>query len=216
MATNNSINQSEALPNPITVPKGGTGLASLTDNSILTGSGTSNITFIAPGDSGNVLTSDGTSWTSAVAGGGAPTGAIAPWVTTTAPTGWLLCDGATVSQTTYAALYSIIGHTFAADPGGGNFILPNMKGRIPVGLNSADAEFDAIGHNTGGEKTHVLTTTEMPAHTHTFQDGAGNGGGGGFYGLENPRSDADTSEVGSNTAHNNLMPYLAITFIIKT
>jgi microcystin-dependent protein len=41
-----------------------------------------------------------------------------------------------------------------------------MKGRIPVGLDSAQTEFDALGE-TGGAKTHTLTTAEMPSHTHT-------------------------------------------------
>jgi hypothetical protein len=55
---------------PITVSDGGTGASTLTSNNVLLGAGTSAVTFVAPGSSGNVLTSDGSTWTSAAAGGG--------------------------------------------------------------------------------------------------------------------------------------------------
>jgi hypothetical protein len=55
---------------PITVSDGGTGTSTLTSNNVLLGAGTSAVTFVAPGSSGNVLTSDGSTWTSAAAGGG--------------------------------------------------------------------------------------------------------------------------------------------------
>lgn len=95
-----------------------------------------------------------------------PIGGITPYAGSAAPTNWLLCDGATVSQATYATLYSIVGHTYGADPGGGNFILPNLKGKVPVGINSAEAEFDTRGE-TGGAKTVALTTAELASHNHT-------------------------------------------------
>ena len=47
-----------------------------------------------------------------------------------------------------------------------NFKLPNLTGRVPVGYASSDTDFNAVG-NTGGEKTHKLTTTEMPSHGHS-------------------------------------------------
>jgi len=53
-----------ALTTPLTVQYGGTGLATLTSNYLLTGNGTGNVNLIAPGTSGNVLTSNGTAWTS--------------------------------------------------------------------------------------------------------------------------------------------------------
>jgi microcystin-dependent protein len=96
----------------------------------------------------------------------APAGTIVDFAGSTAPTGWLLADGSTVSQSTYASLYAVIGHTYGADPGGGNFILPNAKGRVTVG-KSTDTEFDALGE-TGGAKTVTLTSGEsgVPAHNH--------------------------------------------------
>lgn len=95
-----------------------------------------------------------------------PTGSITMWSTATAPTDWLLCDGSAVSRTTYATLFGVISTTYGTGDGSTTFNLPNLKGRIPVGLDSTQTEFDALGE-TGGAKTHTLTTTEMPSHTHT-------------------------------------------------
>lgn len=83
----------------------------------------------------------------------------------TAPAGWLLCDGTSVSRTSYAKLFAVVGTTYGVGDGSTTFGLPNLKGRVPVGRDSAQTEFDVLGE-TGGEKTHLLTTTEMPAHAH--------------------------------------------------
>lgn len=99
-------------------------------------------------------------------GRGVPSGAISPYAGSSAPTGWLLCDGTAVSRTTYAALFALIGTTYGAGDGSTTFNLPNLKGKIPVGLDSSQTEFDALAE-TGGAKTHTLTTSEMPSHTHT-------------------------------------------------
>ena len=45
-------------------------------------------------------------------------------------------------------------------------LLPNLKGRVPVGQDAAQGEFNTIGE-AGGAKEHTLTVTEMPVHTHT-------------------------------------------------
>lgn len=96
---------------------------------------------------------------------GPPTGAIFQWPTANAPTGYLLADGAVVSRTTYSALFAVIGVIYGAGDGSTTFGLPNLKGRVPVGLDAGQTEFDTLGE-TGGAKTHTLTAAEMPAHTH--------------------------------------------------
>ena len=78
---------------------------------------------------------------------------------------------------------------------------------------------DFNGGDTGGERTHVLTTTEMPAHTHTYlrhqfdrNDTTGETGAD-VYGANNktlPQVSATTESVGNNIAHNNMPPYLAV------
>jgi len=118
-----------AISVPISVPDGGTGATTLTG--ILTGNGTSAVTAsavtqhnvltagsgntvssVAPGTSGNVLTSNGTDWTSASpSSSSAPTGSIQYFATSggSSFSGWLPCDGSVVSQATYPTLYSQIG-----------------------------------------------------------------------------------------------------------
>ena len=146
-----------------------------------------------------------------------PSGVIMPYAGATAPTGYLLCNGAAVSLTTYAALYAVIGHTYAADPGGGNFTLPDLRGRIPVG-KSTDTEFDTLGE-TGGEKTHQLSVAEMPAHTHTERSAVnttGNADGADGWRGNTTNTNTASGSAGSDTAHNNLQPYITINYIIKT
>ena len=151
-------------------------------------------------------------------------GEMAIWPTNTAPAGWLLCYGQVISTTTYAALYSIIGHTFAADPGGGNFTLPDMRGRIPLGQDDmggasanrvTSAQADSIGGVDGAE-THTLLEAEMPAHTHTAS-GVNKSAGGASpdTGSGTASSAMTTDATGGGGAHNNVQPYLTVNYIIK-
>lgn len=94
-----------------------------------------------------------------------PAGMVSQFAGASAPTGWLLCDGTAVSRATYASLFSAIGTAYGAGDGSTTFNLPNLKGRVSVGLDGAQTEFDALGE-TGGSKTHTLTAAEMPSHTH--------------------------------------------------
>lgn len=94
---------------------------------------------------------------------GVPAGIITQFAGTTAPTGWLLCEGQSVSTTTYASLFAAIGYQYGGS--GSTFTLPNLKGRVPVGKDSSQGEFDQLGE-TGGAKAHSLIVAEMPGHKH--------------------------------------------------
>lgn len=168
---------------------------------------------INPGSNGQVLGVVGgvTAWT----GGGMPVGAIMPYAGTSAPTGYLICDGSTVSQSTYADLFALIAHTYGADPGGGNFILPNLKGKVVAGYNASETEFNAVG-KTGGAKTHTLTIAEMPAHTHPIHKQSGFTGEGNIYAGSTASGATATDSTGGDGAHNNLQPYISLNYIIKT
>lgn len=98
-----------------------------------------------------------------------PTGGLMPYAGSSAPTGWLVCDGSAVSRTTYDDLYAAIGTTYGSGDGSTTFNLPNLKGRTIVGRDSTDSDFDALGE-TRGTKTHTLTTSEIPAHNHSVTD----------------------------------------------
>lgn len=95
-----------------------------------------------------------------------PIGSVTMFGGSSAPTGWLLCDGSAVSRTTYAALFAVISDSYGVGNGTTTFNLPNLKGRVPVGRDSTDNQFDVLGES-GGAKTHTLTSAEMPSHTHT-------------------------------------------------
>jgi microcystin-dependent protein len=92
-----------------------------------------------------------------------PTGTVTQFAGSAAPTGYLLCQGQSVSTTTFGNLFNVIGYTYGGS--GSSFTLPNLQNRVPVG-RGADVEFDTLGE-TGGAKTHTLTEAEMPSHTHT-------------------------------------------------
>lgn len=102
-------------------------------------------------------------------GGLVPPGIISAYIANTAPTGYLLCDGTAVSRSTYSVLFAIIGTAYGVGNGSTTFNLPNMKGKVPTGRDSSQTEFDTLAE-TGGEKTHLLTTAEMPTHNHTVSD----------------------------------------------
>jgi microcystin-dependent protein len=74
-----------------------------------------------------------------------------------------LCQGQSLSTTEYAGLFNVIGYNYGGS--GSSFSVPNLQNRIPVGKGT-DAEFDTLGE-TGGAKTHTLTTNEIANHTHT-------------------------------------------------
>jgi hypothetical protein len=87
------------------------------------------------------------------------------WATSTAPTGWLVCDGSAVSRSTYSALWGVLGTSYGAGNGSTTFNLPNLQGKFPVGKD-ASVEFDVLGE-TGGSKTSALAVANLPAHNHT-------------------------------------------------
>ena len=80
----------------------------------------------------------------------------------TAPTDWLMCDGAAISRETYASLFAIIGTTYGAGDGTTTFNLPDMRDRVPVGAGTTYA----LNAN-GGTATETFTDAQI-AHGHGF------------------------------------------------
>lgn len=153
----------------------------------------------------------------------------------TAPEGWLVADGAAVSRTTYPRLFEAIGTTYGTGDGSTTFNLPNLKGRVVAGRDTGQTEFDTLGE-TGGAKTHTLTTGEMPSHGHYVAvSGTGTATVASYnalatrginqtnvdekYDLRALGATADSglsSDTGGGAAHNNLQPYIVLNYIIKT
>lgn len=149
-----------------------------------------------------------------------------------APKGWALCDGQLMPISQNTALFSLLGTTYGGN-GTSNFAIPNLQGCAPMqagqgpGLSLRD-----LGE-TGGEQTVTLLQTEMPAHSHSAVSSLTGGG------VTSPQNNAWASglkghapaysPVSNNTAtmnpfaltiaggdqpHNNMMPFLGLTFII--
>lgn len=127
-----------------------------------------------------------------------PVGLIAPYAGSIAPLGYLLCDGAAVSRTIYADLFGIIGVTYGAGDGVTTFNLPNLKGKVIVGYNALEVEFDNLGE-TGGEKTHALTTAELAVHSHANTASASTTGSTSDPGSHGHSVSASSDNPGNHT-----------------
>ena len=146
-----------------------------------------------------------------------PPGVIVQWAgasTSVAPLGWLLANGDQVLISQYTNLYNILtnsGTTFPYGPntngsggaGSTHFRLPNLAGRVPVGLDAGQTEFDTPGE-TGGAKTVTLDTTQIPSHQHgpgtLGTDTAGNHGHSVWSISANPASFNSPFGLGMTTA----------------
>ena len=157
----------------------------------------------------------------AVSGDTLPIGAFMPYAGAVAPTNWLICDGSAVSRTTYRDLFNILGTTFGAGDGSTTFNLPDLRGKVPVGVDSNDTDFNAIG-KTYGEKSHTMTINEMPSHTHLYKYGTNTGNTEGSLALANQVSGTISGDYGNaiqNTGDTQpfsvMQPSMATNYIIK-
>lgn len=133
---------------------------------------------------------------------------------------WLLCDGRAISRTSFATLFAILGTTHGAGDGSTTFNLPNPVGRsLVVSGQGATAEGGGTGTNRsigakGGSEGHVLTTAEMPNHSHTYTNqtitadaslsllGSGN--------RVSASPTANTSSVGGGASHSVMHPWITV------
>jgi microcystin-dependent protein len=103
-----------------------------------------------------------------------PIGSVTAYALATPPAGWLLCDGSIYNASAYPTLSVGLGSTYGGN-GTTTFAVPNLKGRMPVGLDSTQTEFDTRGE-TGGSKTSVAPHDHSIAHNHdTFNTTGGEG-----------------------------------------
>ncbi len=160
----------------------------------------------APGTSGNVLTSSGTAWTSAAPAQQIPAGAVMAFAMSTAPTGWLKCNGIAVSRTTYAALFAAIKTTFGGGDGSTTFNLPDLRGEFARGWADDRAGIADSGRTFGSaqeegikEHSHLIGVSITPrgtgADTATLNgtsDSFYDGDGTGKTPLETPSTPDET------------------------
>jgi hypothetical protein len=212
-ATSTSALTTGTLP----VASGGTGATSLTANNVLLGNGTSAVQTVAPGTSGNVLTSNGTTW---VSGTAFVTGMIMMWSGTiaTIPSGWQLCNG--TNGTPDLRDRFIVG---ASVDSGGQSVTTVTGANTKTG-GSKDAV--VVSHN------HTATSSVTdPGHTHGTNaqfwnspvTGAPDGYFPAFRGAQATINTATTgisvstsvATTGSSGTNANLVPYYALAFIMK-
>jgi len=147
-----------------------------------------------------VLAGDG-AWTTATAFY-TPSGVLAMWggAIASPPSGWLVCDGSAVSQTTYAALYAIVGTIYGSDAGG-NFTLPNFTNVFPYGASEGASAGNA---SVGSRKVNSANSTGLTGNDSTVVHPVTGSG-------------ENVSNTGTHAVNPDVMPpYLAVSFIIKT
>lgn len=148
-----------------------------------------------------------------------------------APTGWAVAAGQLLPISQNTALFSLLGTQYGGD-GKATFGLPNLQGKVALGAGQGTGLSLYAQGETGGSQTVTLLTQEMPQHSHTFQAdsrlatttapaGASLARtadnvliyapiGGGQQQL----SQSFLSVAGANQAHNNMMPYLTLNWLI--
>jgi len=157
-----------------------------------------------------------------------PPGIVLPYAGATAPTGWLLSYGQTVSRVTYSSLFGIIGTTFGAGDGVSTFVLPDLRGNIPAGKDNMGGVAAGrltttyIGGTTlgasNGEESHVFDISELPIHHHSvspIDGGTASVASGGDAVVATASSSVATGDTGSNNPVSKLQPTIILNYIIK-
>ena len=201
----------------------------------------SDITLTLPSSDGNandVLQSDGSGNLSfAALPQAVPTGSVHMMATTTAPSGYLKCNGAAISRTTYADLFAIIGTAHGAGDGSSTFNVPDLRGEFVRGWD--DSRGVDSGRNFGSAQSHqnaqhdhtatATSTVTDPGHFHDVPysnsdsgDGVIEESGTGFSGVEPTNSattgiSVSTSVSIANSGGNEARPRnIAMMYVIKT
>jgi microcystin-dependent protein len=145
-----------------------------------------------------------------------------------APRGWLLCDGKLLSISQFSTLFSLLGTTYGGD-GRTTFALPDLRGRVPLGVGmSPGTSFYAQGQ-VGGVESITLTQSQLPPHTHTVSASSDDATtksptgalpaatGSSVYSTGAPDAKMAGSMIGvagAGAPIDNRQPYLALNWVI--
>lgn len=177
-----------------------------------------------PSGSNRYLTQSALLAAGGVAPNNLPIGAILPFAGTSAPDGFLDCDGSELSREEYADLFSAIEDTWGAGDGSTTFLIPDLRGRALIGAGTGAGLTARTVADTLGEEEHLLTAEEsgLPAHNHEFdwRDNTCSAGSDNETGDANgsPTTTVETSAAGpsdADEAHNTMQPSAVVMWIIK-
>ncbi|MBD2196624.1 MULTISPECIES: tail fiber protein [Calothrix] len=98
-----------------------------------------------------------------------PTGMMTEFAGNTAPTGWLLCNGAEYQINSYPALYAVIGTTYGGN-GTTTFRVPDRRGRVGLGAGQGAGLTNRTLGQSGGQETVTLNVSQIPSHNHGIND----------------------------------------------
>ena len=140
-----------------------------------------------------------------------PTGAVIAFAGSSAPSGWLLCFGQTVSRTTYATLFAVLSTTYGVGDGTTTFNLPDLRGRTVAGIDNmggTDAGRLDIANSSGvvvGSQYVTLTSAQsgLPAHSH----GSTASFSGSFTGTAASHNHTQDAHNHTQNAHQHVMNY---------
>lgn len=158
-------------------------------------------------------------------------GEIKMYAGATVPSGWLECDGSEVAVADYPLLYDAIADLWGTPTDSDHFVLPNLTGKVPVGYDVNDTDFDTVG-NSGGTKDAIV-----PYHTHTQSShshatspqlyrvenrfGSGSRNAAGTYSGYGAAVNTDSKQPAiqyagtqGNEVGANLQPYAVVKYII--
>ena len=150
-----------------------------------------------------------------------------------APAGWAFCNGRLMPISENDALFTLIGTTYGGD-GQETFALPNLQGRVPIHAGQGPGHQPELRHSGRWRASRVVTLTaqQIPIHTHAMLASSANGQQpqptNGFLAQTDPgfpyvaqsqpfkQLNANSvGPIGGSQPHDNMEPYLAISFIIS-
>ena len=157
--------------------------------------------------SGGNLTTSGTI-TDGAGGGPVPPGAVIPYGGATAPTGYLLCNDAAVSRTTYSVLFAILSTTFGTGDGSTTFNVPSMGDRLPLGkgTNNSTLGAETTGAAASAVKATASGSASLTTTTATFATSA----------KDSSTATGLTGVTAGGHTHNLTLPVQVFNYIIKT
>jgi microcystin-dependent protein len=149
-----------------------------------------------------------------------------------APRGWAFCDGRLLPISQYTAVFALLGTIYGGN-GQTNFALPDLRGRVAVGMGNGPGLSPVVEGQMGGTETVTLVGTQIPVHSHTVGASTAGGSvaptnaflavpvdsqggvGAGYTGSANTTlNPATIGGGGGNQPHENRQPYLGVNYII--